>query len=145
MNEPKLRCGIYFMMKRKTIIYVGQSKRLPLRFNFTHAEIDFDRLRIIECNEADLIKYEKRWIKKFNPKYNTFYTLDWSHPMLGNTNPNAGRPKYSIFDRLEVGEIMVWTKRYGATTAIRWFNNTRKPKELVSFPKEGKVYITRAK
>lgn len=99
-----MKSGIYFLLKGREIVYVGQTKRFPLRFNSNNYSFDFNRIRFITCDSNDLIKYEMRWIKKFNPRYNQKEKTEWVHPLLGKTNPNAGNKRgNSKFNDMKVG------------------------------------------
>lgn len=62
--------GIYFLMKRGKIVYIGKTKNLIGRL-WNHGLLGkFDHIRIINCDESELDRYEKRWIIKFRPKHN---------------------------------------------------------------------------
>lgn len=61
--------GIYFLLYRKEIVYIGQSKNLSTRIK-CHGDKKFDTIRIIECSSKNMARYERRWILKFKPKYN---------------------------------------------------------------------------
>lgn len=60
---------IYFLIDINKIIYIGQCKDLKVRIP-NHSDKKYTRIQWIPCAEESLDYYEKRWIKKFNPKYN---------------------------------------------------------------------------
>ena len=63
--------GIYFLIKKKRVVYIGRTIDLMGRL-LSHQVYsgDYDSIRIIPCDPADFSKYENRWITKFRPKYN---------------------------------------------------------------------------
>jgi hypothetical protein len=64
-------CGIYFLLKNGRCQYIGQSTDIIKRIKFhVYQLLDFDKIRIIECIEDNLLKYEERWIKFFRPPLN---------------------------------------------------------------------------
>lgn len=61
--------GIYFLIHKKRVVYIGQSKKLPGRIA-GHGDKIFDSVRIIECSKDKLHDYECRLIRLFRPKHN---------------------------------------------------------------------------
>lgn len=64
--------GIYFIMHRGKIVYIGKSVNVMNRIA-THEMItnkEWDHVRVIPCPIDKLLHYEVRWIKKFKPEYN---------------------------------------------------------------------------
>lgn len=61
--------GIYFLLDRKKIVYIGQSKNAHSRIG-AHKDKQFDSVRIIICQKSKLNHYERRLVTLFNPKYN---------------------------------------------------------------------------
>jgi predicted GIY-YIG superfamily endonuclease len=61
--------GIYFLLNRGRVVYIGQSIYIPRRIT-EHRDKKFSAFRAIECSLDKLNFYEYRWIKKFRPKYN---------------------------------------------------------------------------
>lgn len=62
------KCGIYFLLKKGTVIYIGQTTNLVHRMRYHNVqEMDYDCARFIKCDSKDLSKYEKRWIERFKP------------------------------------------------------------------------------
>lgn len=71
-----MKSYIYFLLdKNGVIVYVGQTKRLMRRISEHHRFKEFESYRAIECKASRLISYEKRWINRFNPKYNGTATI----------------------------------------------------------------------
>lgn len=73
--------GIYFLLKNKKIVYIGQSRNVERRIA-SHRDKDFDSFRVIACGVDDLLRYEKRLINYFKPELN-------GHP--GGKREGAGR------------------------------------------------------
>lgn len=65
-------CGIYFLVAKKKIIYVGQSNRIPRRI-FQHRDnlIEFDSLSWFEAPELYLKDIEGYYIRRISPPLNT--------------------------------------------------------------------------
>lgn len=61
--------GVYFLISRKKIVYIGQTYNVVSRISH-HTDKVFDSFRLITCDSAKRLEYERRWIKKFKPKYN---------------------------------------------------------------------------
>jgi len=139
------KSGIYFLINRKTIVYIGQTKRYPFRFNLFNSSFCFDRMRFIECDKSDLLKYEKRWIVKFNPKYNKIHNIDYNFHRLGEANPNAGRRKGTIFDKLKVSETMQYKGKSHPAARVQHFNKTRKRKLTWVLDSNNVILIKRIK
>lgn len=117
-----MKCGVYFLLNRKKIVYVGATKRFPVRFNMTNSKFVFDRIRFIKCRKKDLFLYEKRWIKKFNPKYNYNHKDGCKFGMTGRLNPSAGNKLgNSKLNNLPIGEFIKWTKKYHPSIAIKTY------------------------
>lgn len=72
MSEPiKLKNpGIYFLIKNKKIIYVGQSLRPEERIHAHLADKNFDRAAIIHMPEDELDQAEAMYYVKFLPGLN---------------------------------------------------------------------------
>ncbi len=62
--------GIYFLIQKDQIVYVGQSTNVHVRVTEHAREKLFDRINVIECAAKDLNKLEMLYIKKFNPILN---------------------------------------------------------------------------
>lgn len=63
---------VYFLIHEEKVVYVGQSKCLPLRIN-QHLQEGvklFDKINYTKLPEKNLNHFEKKMIKYFSPKYN---------------------------------------------------------------------------
>lgn len=88
--------GIYFLIKSKEIVYIGQSLHCPKRI-CEHTDKDFDDFAIIGCDKDSLDIMESLYILKFEPKLNGTFT--------GLVNNNAK------FTPLKVHEIIEYCKK----------------------------------
>lgn len=68
---------LYFLIRNHKIVYIGQTHSIRLRLHTHNCYINYDSVRWIKCREKKLYDYEKRWIKKFQPEYNTMFTKKW--------------------------------------------------------------------
>lgn len=60
--------GVYFLLIRGVVIYVGQTHDIINRILQHKAQLmKYDKVRFIKCDESKLSYYEKRWIEKFRP------------------------------------------------------------------------------
>jgi len=79
------RCGVYLMLWKGEVVYVGQSIKLHSRVsNHIHGQSKrqvklsgrtirgavFDRILVMPCALADLDRVEKELIEKYQPKHN---------------------------------------------------------------------------
>jgi hypothetical protein len=62
-----LGSGIYFLIKEKEIVYVGQSTNVFLRIAHHMGARDFDSWSFVPCKKADLRRREARYIEEFRP------------------------------------------------------------------------------
>ncbi len=65
-------CGIYFLINRKKIVYVGQSLAVYARIH-THMREKlktFDSIAVLRCQQHELTRFETFYINKFRPLYN---------------------------------------------------------------------------
>lgn len=69
---------VYFLIRGKTIVYIGQSKSIRFRIHSHNCYIKYDKIRLIKCLPEKLTYYERRWIARFQPKYNIQYTKKWT-------------------------------------------------------------------
>lgn len=88
-------CGIYFLIKKNEIVYVGKTKIGYKRILQHSNNKDFDSFNFIECLEKELDSLETYFILKYNPKYNKslnedFFTLNYINTIckkiFGNKN-----------------------------------------------------------
>ncbi len=68
-NEVILKTGVYFLIYKKKVVYIGQSTVWPKRLK-QHRNKRFDSYRFIECHPNKRYEYETRLIMFFKPKYN---------------------------------------------------------------------------
>lgn len=65
--------AIYFLRKRKRVIYIGRTTNIKQRI-IAHKSISrpmfFDDFRFIKCSAEKQVEYEKRIIRIFKPKMN---------------------------------------------------------------------------
>lgn len=65
------KTGIYFLIKRNDVVYIGKTTKYPMRLKYhIHQKLDFDTVKFIECTKDNLAYYEKRWIERFKPAHN---------------------------------------------------------------------------
>lgn len=81
-----MKSGVYFLMRRKKVVYIGATRNWPLRLS-QHKEIPFDSSRIIECSIDVVYEYERRWIMLFKPS--------------DNYRHNKPTKRYPIYDWVE--------------------------------------------
>lgn len=68
-------CGVYFLMLKREIVYVGQSTNIANRIGQHAKEKEFDRVRFIRCDREHLNKVEGFFIDLLQPRLNgTVYT-----------------------------------------------------------------------
>lgn len=68
-NLPRIT-GIYFLILKGEIVYVGQSTNVHTRTASHLLEKQFDRVSVVECAAEHLNKLELLYIRKFNPPLN---------------------------------------------------------------------------
>lgn len=66
-------CGVYFLVKTGTIIYIGQSRCLFNRLSQHKAHKDFDEVKFIRCEQSELNEKEMFFIKLLKPELNGEY------------------------------------------------------------------------
>lgn len=74
-SHPRDRAvpGIYFLIRGTAIVYVGQSKNLPVRIHQHRRENEkaFDQFAVYPCDASLLDKMEQHYIAMFRPPYNS--------------------------------------------------------------------------
>ncbi|EPL59898.1 hypothetical protein B382_23613 [Stutzerimonas stutzeri B1SMN1] len=68
-----IQCGIYFLIHKGSVVYVGQSENCHARIgDHTRGEYSkmFDSYHVIECHKSNLHKMEALFIAKLNPRLN---------------------------------------------------------------------------
>lgn len=65
-------CGVYFLLKDDTIVYVGKSIAIMTRMcrHASEQRKDFNRVFVLECPQASMDRLERLYIEKFKPIYN---------------------------------------------------------------------------
>ena len=63
--------GIYFLINKKEIVYIGSSISCLKRINSHFYSKTFNSYFVIRCEKEKLLKYESEYIFKFEPKYNS--------------------------------------------------------------------------
>lgn len=65
------KCGIYFLLNKGHVIYIGQTIDLYTRMGKHDSQsMPYDCMRFISCPNDLLDYYETRWIKRFLPSEN---------------------------------------------------------------------------
>ena len=75
--------GIYFIVRKNKIVYIGKSVNIFSRLNSEHKYLSFhkyDYIRFIQCKKSLIDRYEKRWILKFKPEFNHKYVSTYFWP-----------------------------------------------------------------
>ncbi len=67
--------GIYFLILKGRVIYVGQSIDIYNRINSHKKDKDFDNVMYIKCNEEELTTTEDYYIIALNPPLNKTHML----------------------------------------------------------------------
>jgi|TARA_R100000805_G_C3515365_1_gene39844 hypothetical protein len=78
IEYPKYK-GIYFCIDRKThkIVYIGESINILSRLASNPVwKPKQMKLRFMKCKDKNRLWYERRWICKFVPKYNTIPNIE---------------------------------------------------------------------
>ncbi len=67
-----VRCGIYFLVDKDEIVYVGQSRVAPERriADARRKGLRFDSYFVLLCEWDELNELETQYIVEFDPKYN---------------------------------------------------------------------------
>jgi len=63
--------GIYFLIRDSRVVKVGKTVNIFLRVRSQEKDHKFDRIRFIPCAIDKLDYWERRWIRKLKPEYNT--------------------------------------------------------------------------
>jgi hypothetical protein len=66
----RLKCGVYFLIKDESVVYVGQSTNIAQRIANHKATKDFDTFTYIQCKPENLNTIEAMYIDRLKPKYN---------------------------------------------------------------------------
>lgn len=106
---PKyLDCFIYFLIKEKEVVYVGQTTQGLIR-PFSHKNKEFDEIRIMYCNKNDLDYFEDKYITKYKPIYNkqVNYKYNYSFKMVkGLIRKNTKLSNFNLTDLKKIIHIL---------------------------------------
>ena len=69
--------GIYFLLKGRSVIYVGKSEDVEHRIgqHRSRRKIDFDAVYMIECPVSEMARLEARYIRSLRPPLNSAIPL----------------------------------------------------------------------
>lgn len=67
--------GVYFLFRRRSIVYVGKTKSVATRISQHRVSKDFDTVLVMRVPEELLETIEMQWIKRLRPKLNHRDTL----------------------------------------------------------------------
>lgn len=72
VEEMHIGSGVYFLTENQNIVYVGQSKNIPLRIasHIADKQKKFDSVFYLKLPKNDLLDVESEWISSLRPKYN---------------------------------------------------------------------------
>lgn len=93
-----MACGIYVLVHKERIAYVGQSTEPFSRIGDHTRKIVFDKVYFIRCDKANLVSLEKEMIKKLKPKLNSQST---GMKFGSKTKSPIPREKYERFGNKE--------------------------------------------
>lgn len=69
LDKPKI--GIYFLMDKSEVVYIGQSINIDLRIaQHKRTDKEFDRTLYLECGAKELDLLEAAHIQEYQPRYN---------------------------------------------------------------------------
>ncbi len=62
-------CGVYFLIRAGTIVYVGRSRNVPRRIeqHAQRAKVQFDAYHMIACSHAQSVILERAYIEALDP------------------------------------------------------------------------------
>jgi len=66
-------CGIYFLIKDNSVVYVGQSKNMVERIHAHARDKDFDSYYFLEVDSNELNNFEAMYITLYQPEYNKIF------------------------------------------------------------------------
>ena len=134
--------GIYFLIYKRQIIYIGKSRKLGIRIG-QHSDKKFDCIRLIECDSQKLDEYERRLIMKFKPSMNVAFNgeilkQDFDSAIYKETR---GRKRKYNFD-LKINDQMLLPKNASGSVFKFAKENRQKFKTWVE---NGVLHIIRIK
>lgn len=72
MQRELDRVGIYFLIRDNIVVYVGKTEVWPKRLHYhVQQDLNFDQVKFLKYNINELDKWERAYIKKYNPEYNS--------------------------------------------------------------------------
>lgn len=92
-------CAVYFLIRENKVVYIGASVNVLPRIA-SHVNKDFDFIRIIQCAPSVLEHYERRWIVRFKPAYNSMHLYKW----YGSYR--TGRKRVAIYQKNKKNVIL---------------------------------------
>jgi hypothetical protein len=77
MSTPTTyKTGIYFLLNKGVVVYIGQTTRYPKRLYYHYSQaLPHDCIRFMSCDQSKLNDYERRWIRLFKPEYNKTHNV----------------------------------------------------------------------
>ena len=74
--------SLYFLLDKNKVVYIGMSQSCESRIKEHRKTKVFDSVRIVpvDTRRHVVADYERRWIIKFRPKYNTVNLFAWFGP-----------------------------------------------------------------
>lgn len=97
--------GVYFLVNKNEIIYVGQSVKTHSRLLTHWAEKEFDKVFVLQVEKSRLTEVENHYIKKFNPRLNK------------SNNPNFKFPPREKREFVLINDAKPWQLRVGNNLA----------------------------
>lgn len=89
--------GIYFLIDKDLVVYVGQSHNIKHRMIQHNKEKVFDNIYYFECPESELNELEAKYIGEFNPSYNKTHVFVKELYLARKQNkPNKKKEKESL-------------------------------------------------
>ena len=133
---PKVkRCFIYFLIRFDEVVYVGQT-RVGLSRPFAHKDKDYEKIKIICCEEENLDKLENYYILKYEPEYNKafnhsyIYGLTKVKKLLRKETQLKNITAYQIRKLIRLLDIkIIDAEYYEAITAVDYYKILKLLKE----------------
>jgi len=110
-----MRYFIYFLVKSEKVVYVGHTRKIHVRLK-GHKIQDFDYVRwIVTYGKESALFYEKRWIKRFRPTFNTYGVKE---PKVINKKPKIHGASVSKSGKSYRVSISITEKEYDEAVAM---------------------------
>lgn len=93
--------GIYFLLQGGQVVYIGKTKNISHRLA-GHAGKNYDTYRFIPCEEVWLGHYEKRWIERFKPKYNSKKKIEENLKLNKTISITVNKDTESLLNQLAI-------------------------------------------